>query len=128
MGSPSAATSIENLLAAANAARDAGGDDDRGWGRRDETWRVLGELRAYGVEPSWFSLGDLDLGTHLVRSQMLAACYPLSEVTEALCSRWLAAAMSTVRGSIPMTCPVRQSRMKMLISFRASRTYFPSTQ
>ncbi|WP_375432682.1 2-phospho-L-lactate transferase [uncultured Friedmanniella sp.] len=68
-----------------------GGDDGRGWGRLEESWRVLAELGAYGVEPSWFSIGDLDLGTHLVRTQMLSAGYPLSAVTEALCARWLAA-------------------------------------
>jgi len=67
-----------------------GGDDERGWGRLGETWNVLSELSAYGLEPSWFSLGDLDLGTHLVRTQMLAAGYPLSAVTEALTARWLA--------------------------------------
>jgi len=68
-----------------------GGASDlvRGWGRADETWRVKDELAAYGVEPSWFGLGDLDLATHLVRTQMLDAGYPLSSVTEALCSRWL---------------------------------------
>ena len=68
-----------------------GGDDERGWGRLGESWRVLGELASYGVEPSWFSIGDLDLGTHLVRTQMLEAGYPLTEVTAALASRWLAA-------------------------------------
>ncbi len=67
-----------------------GGDSERGWGRLGETWNVLGELGAYGVEPSWFSLGDLDLGTHLVRTQLLDAGYPLTEVTQALASRWLA--------------------------------------
>jgi LPPG:FO 2-phospho-L-lactate transferase len=65
-------------------------DPERGWGRADESWRVSGELAAYGVEPSWFGLGDLDLATHLVRTQMLDAGYPLSAVTRALCSRWLA--------------------------------------
>jgi LPPG:FO 2-phospho-L-lactate transferase len=68
----------------------AGGDPVRGWGRRDESWRVMEELGAYGVEPSWFALGDRDIGTHLVRTQMLTAGYPLSEVTAALCTRWLA--------------------------------------
>jgi LPPG:FO 2-phospho-L-lactate transferase len=67
------------------------GDPARGWGRAGESWRIMGELAAYGVEPSWFSLGDLDLGTHLVRTQMLAAGYPLSAVTRALCVRWLTA-------------------------------------
>jgi LPPG:FO 2-phospho-L-lactate transferase len=67
-----------------------GGDPARGWGRYDESWRVMEEFAAYGVEPTWFSLGDRDVGTHLVRTQMLNAGYPLSEVTAALCSRWLA--------------------------------------
>ena len=40
------------------------------------------------MQPDWFGLGDRDLATHLVRSQMLRANYPLSAVTEALCDRW----------------------------------------
>ncbi len=63
-------------------------DTDRGWGRRAETWSVKEELAAYGVEPTWFGLGDRDVATHLVRTQMLEAGYPLSEVTRALCQRW----------------------------------------
>ena len=63
-------------------------DPERGWGRRDESWSVKEELAAYGVEPTWFGLGDRDVATHLVRTQMLDAGYPLSEVTEALCRRW----------------------------------------
>lgn len=63
-------------------------DPDRGWGHRDETWHAKEELAAYGVQPDWFGLGDRDLATHLVRSQMLRAGYPLSQVTEALCDRW----------------------------------------
>lgn len=65
-------------------------DTDRGWGRRDETWSVKEELATYGVEPTWFGLGDRDVATHLVRTQMLEAGYPLSDVTTALCRRWLA--------------------------------------
>lgn len=65
-------------------------DPERGWGRADESWQVAAELRAYRVEPSWFGLGDRDLATHLVRTQMLDAGYPLSQVTAALCTRWLA--------------------------------------
>ncbi len=63
-------------------------DLERGWGRREETWGVKEELAAYGVEPTWFGLGDRDIGTHLVRTQMLDAGYRLSEVTQALCRRW----------------------------------------
>ncbi len=62
--------------------------EERGWGRQDETFTVKDELAAYGMEPSWFGLGDRDIATHLVRTQLLAAGYPLSAVTEALCLRW----------------------------------------
>lgn len=63
-------------------------DPERGWGHRGETWHAKEELAAYGVQPDWFGLGDRDLATHLVRTQMLRAGYPLSQVTEALCDRW----------------------------------------
>jgi LPPG:FO 2-phospho-L-lactate transferase len=63
-------------------------DPERGWGHRNETWHAKEELARYGVQPDWFGLGDRDLATHLVRSQMLRAGYPLSQVTEALCHRW----------------------------------------
>ncbi|HJQ00228.1 MAG TPA: 2-phospho-L-lactate transferase [Jatrophihabitans sp.] len=63
-------------------------DADRGWGRAGESWRIAEELAAYGAEPSWFGLGDLDVATHLVRTQMLDAGYPLSDITAALCQRW----------------------------------------
>lgn len=66
-------------------------DVERGWGRRDETWSAKHELEGYGVESTWFGLGDRDIATHLVRSQMLEAGYSLSEVTEALCRRWRSA-------------------------------------
>lgn len=63
-------------------------DTERGWGHRGETWNAKAELAAYGVQPEWFGLGDKDLGTHLVRTQMLDAGYGLTDVTEALCRRW----------------------------------------
>ncbi len=62
--------------------------EERGWGREGETFVLKEELAAYGVPPTWFGLGDRDTATHLVRTQMLDAGYPLSAVTEALCSRW----------------------------------------
>src|SRR4051794_11361186 len=63
-------------------------DPERGWGRVGETWVVKEELAAYGAEPAWFGLGDKDTATHLVRTTMLNAGYPLSQVTAALCARW----------------------------------------
>lgn len=63
-------------------------DTERGWGRADESWHAKDELAAYGADPSWFGLGDRDLATHLIRTQMLDAGYRLSDVTAALCRRW----------------------------------------
>src|SRR5690606_19431516 len=63
-------------------------NEEQGWGRADESFTVKSELAAYGVEPQWFGLGDRDFATHIVRTQMLSAGYPLSQVTEALCARW----------------------------------------
>ncbi|GAB3777516.1 2-phospho-L-lactate transferase [Nocardioides ungokensis] len=78
-------------------------DPERGWGRRDETWSVRTELAEYGVEPTWFGLGDRDVATHLVRTQMLDAGYPLSQVTEALCRRWLDPVWGAGVRLLPMT-------------------------
>ena len=78
-------------------------DPERGWGRRDETWSAKDELAAYGVEPTWFGLGDRDIATHLVRTQMLDAGYPLSEVTTALCQRWLTPTYGDAVRLLPMT-------------------------
>jgi LPPG:FO 2-phospho-L-lactate transferase len=63
-------------------------DAERGWGRTGETWTVKDELAAYNAGSEWFGLGDKDIATHLIRTRMLRAGYPLSQVTEALCARW----------------------------------------
>ena len=63
-------------------------DEVRGWGRIGETERVSGELRAYGVGWPWFTLGDLDLGTHLARTSMLRDGLTLAEATDRITSRW----------------------------------------
>ena len=63
-------------------------NEDQGWGRAGDTYRVLDELKAYGAGPDWFSLGDTDIATHLHRTSMLAAGLPLSAATAALCQRW----------------------------------------
>ena len=62
--------------------------DGQGWGRADESHRVQEELLAYGATPDWFALGDLDLATHIVRSQWLGQGISLSEVTALLARRW----------------------------------------
>ncbi|MCW2904153.1 MAG: domain protein containing protein [Streptosporangiaceae bacterium] len=78
-------------------------NEEQGWGRADESFSVKEELAAYGVGPGWFGLGDRDFATHIVRTQMLDAGYPLSAVTEALCERWLGAPDERRIRLIPMT-------------------------
>ncbi|QBI52724.1 2-phospho-L-lactate transferase [Streptomonospora litoralis] len=63
-------------------------NEEQGWGRAAESFTVKEELAAYGMQPTWFGLGDRDTATHIVRAQMMAAGYPLSAVTAALCDRW----------------------------------------
>lgn len=78
-------------------------DLERGWGRREESWSAKEELATYGVEPTWFGLGDRDIATHLVRTQLLDAGYPLSEVTQALCRRWLTPTYGDAVTLLPMS-------------------------
>ena len=63
-------------------------DDERGWGLRDESYRVSAELSAYGVGWPWFTLGDLDLGTHIARTALLRDGLTLTEVVARLAARW----------------------------------------
>ncbi len=56
-------------------------DTRRGWGRRRETWNALETAKMLGDDETWFQLGDLDLGLHLVRTKALQAGEPLSSVT-----------------------------------------------
>ena len=58
-------------------------DEERGWGRADETWNARGAATRLGGE-AWFQLGDLDLGLHLVRTEALRRGEALSAVTARL--------------------------------------------
>jgi len=58
-----------------------------GWGRVNETWKALetvGELEG----PTWFRLGDGDLGLHLERTRRLRSGESLSQVTRRVCLAW----------------------------------------
>lgn len=63
-------------------------DRERGWGRRDETFRATEELRAFGAPDAWFNLGDLDLATHILRTSMLREGATMAEVVERIASRF----------------------------------------
>lgn len=61
-------------------------NDETGWGRAGESWRTISEVAALGG-PEWFRLGDLDLATHLVRTQLLQGGKTLTAVTHHLCQK-----------------------------------------
>lgn len=59
-------------------------DEQRGWGRANETWHCLETLKELGAA-DWFALGDRDLALHIERSHQLRAGRSLSEVTARFC-------------------------------------------
>jgi LPPG:FO 2-phospho-L-lactate transferase len=63
-------------------------DRERGWGRRGETFRATEELGRFDPEMAWFNLGDLDLATHLFRSNLLAAGRTLTQATALVADRF----------------------------------------
>lgn len=78
-------------------------DRERGWGRRDETFRATEELRALDPAMAWFNLGDLDLGTHLFRTNLLSAGASLSEATRRITTRFGVAAQVLPMSDDPVT-------------------------
>ena len=59
---------------------------ERGWGLENDSFRCL-ERMAHLGQPTWFSLGDLDLATHLTRTNLLRAGKSLSAATAELARR-----------------------------------------
>jgi LPPG:FO 2-phospho-L-lactate transferase len=63
-------------------------DRERGWGRRDETFRATEELRAFAAPDAWFNLGDLDLATHLFRTDLRRRGATTSHVISKVAARF----------------------------------------
>lgn len=63
-------------------------DRERGWGRRDETFRATEELRRFDPDLAWFNLGDLDLATHVLRTSMLREGATMSDVVARVAARF----------------------------------------
>lgn len=59
---------------------------DRGWGLDGDSFRCLDRMKQLG-QPGWFSLGDLDLATHLTRTALLRLGKSLSETTAELAQK-----------------------------------------
>lgn len=78
---------------------------ETGWGIAGDTWHNFEMLDKYGVAP-WFRLGDRDLATHLLRTEMLADGLPPSAVTRELCRRLNVA---------PRVMPMSDDRVRTVI-------------
>ena len=59
---------------------------ERGWGLENDSFRCLERMARMG-QPTWFSLGDLDLATHLTRTTLLRSGKSLSAATMELAKR-----------------------------------------
>jgi len=72
-------------------------DKRQGWGVANDTTQMLNALKLLG-EDGWFRLGDMDLATHLLRTDMLRRGQTLTEVT-----LHLARAQGVAHRILPMT-------------------------
>ena len=62
-------------------------NESAGYGQKDETFRALDALWAMGEE-TWFRIGDRDLATHVLRTEMLRRGATLTEASLELCRRF----------------------------------------
>lgn len=81
-------------------------DRERGWGRREETFRATTELGRFDPEAAWFNLGDLDLATHLFRTRLLREGSTLSEATARVAARFGIASRILPMSDDPVTTHV----------------------
>lgn len=77
--SPDIDTLLYTLAGKANA--------EQGWGRADETWTFMEQLRELGG-PRWFNLGDGDLALHVLRTHRLDNGESLSSIIGDYAHRW----------------------------------------
>lgn len=61
--------------------------DSIGWGRAEETWNALRTLEQLGA-PTWFGVGDKDLGYHIYRTDQIRAGRTLSEIVSDFCQKF----------------------------------------
>ena len=102
-------------------------NNETGWGLADETWSNFEMLQRYGSDP-WFRLGDKDLATHFLRTNMLKAGLSLTEITRTLAQKLGIQARILIfiavptppqpDGSVDLTCSGRASPLPL--SRRAS--------
>ena len=59
-------------------------DEEKGWGIRCDTFRCLETLKKRGLD-TWFGLGDMDLATHIYRTNRLKQGFTLTQITSEIC-------------------------------------------
>ncbi|MFD6449075.1 2-phospho-L-lactate transferase [Promicromonospora sp. NPDC060204] len=89
-------------------------DEERGWGLRGESYATLSALKDLG-EDTWFTLGDRDLATHIVRTAWLRRGEPLSAVT---------AHLADAMGVRPRVLPATDDRLATLVDTPSGRLGF----
>jgi len=91
---------------------------ERGWGVRGDTFHCLQRMKELG-EPAWFSAGDRDLATHLLRTSLLAEGRTLSEVT-----RVIAEKMGVQSQVLPMSDQRVETRIDTPVGDLSFEEYF----
>jgi len=71
--------------------------EERGWGIHRDTFHCLQSMKELG-EPAWFSVGDRDLATHLLRTKLLSQGRTLTEATRTIAER-----LGISSGILPMS-------------------------
>ena len=61
---------------------------EQGWGRAEETFTVAAELKGRYGQPDWFTLGDRDIATHLVRARVIGEGGTLTDATRTIAAAW----------------------------------------
>jgi LPPG:FO 2-phospho-L-lactate transferase len=89
-----------------------------GWGIRGDSFRCLEALGRLGAD-TWFQLGDLDLATHLHRTERLRQGATLSEVTSEI-----AAALKIPSALVPMSNERVRTRICTSSGELEFQTYF----
>ena len=91
---------------------------EMGWGLAGESFRTLEALGRYGA-PIWFGLGDVDLATHIRRTELLAQGWTLSRVTQELCTR-----LGVLHAVVPMSDDPVRTRAVTVEGELAFQEYF----
>ena len=93
-------------------------NEEFGWGLAGDSWTAMGAMERYG-EPGWFRLGDLDLATHIVRTDRLRRGARLTDVLLGL-QRHLGIAATI----LPMTDEPVRTRVRTDAGWLEFQDYF----